>query len=65
MKIRFHSRRIFFGWTIVVALGLTTIVSYGTMSYAFGVLLAPIAQEQGWSRASRSAAWSIGLGAAS
>ena len=54
-------RPIFFGWAIVGALGLTTIVSYGTTSYAFGVLLAPISEDQGWSRAALSGAYSLGI----
>ncbi len=49
------------GWILVGALGLTTIVSYGTTSYAFGVLLAPISDDQGWSRASLSGAYALGI----
>ncbi len=59
--IETRRRPIFFGWTIVGALGLTTIVSYGTTSYAFGVLLAPIAEDQGWSRAALSGAYALGI----
>ncbi|HEX2988395.1 MAG TPA: MFS transporter [Chloroflexota bacterium] len=54
-------RPVFFGWTIVGALGITTIVSYGTTSYAFGVLLAPVAEDQGWSRAAISGAYALGI----
>ena len=54
-------RPVFFGWKIVGALGLTTIISYGTTSYAFGVLLAPIAENQGWSRAALSSAYALGI----
>ncbi len=54
-------RPIFFGWAIVGALGLTTIVSYGTTAYAFGVLLAPIAEDRGWSRAALSGAYALGI----
>jgi len=35
----------------VVALGLLTIVTYGACFYAYGVLIAPIAAETGWSQA--------------
>ena len=56
-----HRRPVFFGWTLVGVLGITTIVSYGTTAYAFGVLLAPIAQSQGWSRASLSGAYALGI----
>ncbi len=54
-------KSIFFGWMIVGALGLTTIVSYGTTSYAFGVLLAPVAEDQGWSRAALSGAYALSI----
>ena len=40
--------RPYYGWTLVAALGLTTIVSYGTTQYLFGVLLVPIQRETGW-----------------
>src|SRR5947209_18763231 len=40
---------------------LTVVVSYGTLFYAFGVLVVPIHHELGWSRATISAAFSIAL----
>lgn len=54
-------RRIFYGWYLVVGLGLTTIVSYGVTQYLFGVLVVPIHAELGWSRAQISGAYSVGL----
>lgn len=59
--LRTRREPIFFGWTIVGVLGLTTIVSYGTTSYAFGVLLAPVAGDQGWSRASLSGGYALAI----
>jgi len=59
--LEIRRRPIFFGWIIVGALGLTTIVSYGTTSYAFGVLLAPIVEDQGWSRAALSGAYALSI----
>ncbi|HLQ62918.1 MAG TPA: MFS transporter [Candidatus Acidoferrales bacterium] len=53
--------RLFYGWILVVALGLTTIVSYGTTQYLFGVLVVPIHQELGWSRAAISGAYSTSI----
>jgi sugar phosphate permease len=54
-------RRPFFGWYLVVGLGVTTIVSYGISQYLFGVLLVPIQNDLHWSRATISGAFSLGL----
>jgi MFS family permease len=61
MSIQSHRKPVFFGWTLVGTLGVTTIISYGTTAYAFGVLLEPIAQDQGWSRAALSGAYALGI----
>jgi len=50
--------RPFYGWTIVIALGVTTILSYGTNQYLFGLLVEPLAREFGWDRASIALAYS-------
>ena len=50
--------RFFYGWTIVVALGVTTIVSYGTNQYLFGLLVDPVSREFGWDTASIGLAYS-------
>jgi MFS family permease len=52
--------RPYYGWVLVVVLGLTTVVSYGTTAYAFGVLVVPIGQEMGWSRGELSGAFALG-----
>lgn len=49
------------GWSIVIALGLTTIVSYGTTPYLFGVLEVPLATTFAWSRAELSGAHALSL----
>ena len=54
-------RRTYYGWYLVVGLGVTTIVSYGITQYLFGVLLVPIHAEMGWSRGQISGAYAIGL----
>jgi len=46
---------------LVVALGVTTIISYGCSQYLFGVLVLPVSKELGWDRASLSGAFSLGL----
>lgn len=50
-----------FDWSLVVALGLTTIISYGTTYYLFGVLVVPIAADTGWNRATILAAYSASI----
>ncbi len=54
-------RRIYRGWPIVTALGLITIVSYGTTQYLFGVLVDPVTRTLGGSRAQIASAYSIAL----
>jgi MFS family permease len=49
------------GWVLVWALGVTTIVSYGTTVYLYGVLVVPMQRELGWSRTLISGALSLGL----
>jgi MFS family permease len=53
--------RLYYGWVMVVALGVTTIVSYGSSQYLFGVLVLPVTGELQWDRASLSGAFSLGL----
>lgn len=48
----------YYGWRIVVALGITTIVSYGTSQYLFGLLVEPLVRDFGWSHAGIGAAYS-------
>lgn len=49
------------GWSMVLALGCTTILSYGTTQYLFGVLEVPLATTFAWSRASLSGAYALSL----
>lgn len=53
--------RLFYGWVLVWVLGVTTIVSYGTTQYLFGVLVLPIERELGWDRTTIAGAYSLGL----
>jgi len=52
-------RRMYYGWVLVWALGITTVVSYGTTQYLFQVLVVPIQHDFGWSRAQISGAYSL------
>ncbi len=49
------------GWSVVIALAITTIVSYGTTQYLFGVLEVPLATTFAWSRAELSGAYALSL----
>jgi MFS family permease len=60
--VRFAAeRKRYYGWTLVVALGVITIVAYGTVQYFFGVLVVPIQAELGWSRGDLALAYSTAL----
>lgn len=52
---------IYYGWYLAMALGITTIISYGTSQYLFGLLLVPWVQAFGWSRADLSGVYSLGI----
>jgi MFS family permease len=56
--IRFSSRP---PWRIVWALSVTQIVSWGSLFYAFSVLLEPIERDTGWARDSIVGAFSLSL----
>ena len=45
----------------MVVLGITTIISYGTTQYLFGVLVVPIDATFHWGRATISGAYALGL----
>jgi MFS family permease len=49
----------YYGWRLVWGLGLTTVISYGTTQYLFGVLVVPVQAETGWSRGAISGAYSL------
>ncbi len=57
-----HPRRTpYYGWVLMVVLGITTIISYGTTQYLFGVLVVPLDATFRWGRASISGAYTLGL----
>jgi MFS family permease len=53
-------RGLYYGWLLVATLGITTIISYGTSYYLFGVLVVPVDKDLGWSRAGVSGAYALG-----
>lgn len=52
---------VYYGWTLLVGLGIITIIAYGTIQYTFGVLVVPVGQEVGWSRTELSLSYSIAV----
>ncbi|MBX3453563.1 MFS transporter [Ferrovibrio sp.] len=49
------------GWPLVIALSVAQLVSWGSIFYAFAVLLEPMEAELGWSRPLLNAGLSMGL----
>jgi MFS family permease len=56
--------RPYYGWVLVVGLGVITVIVYGTVQYFFGVLVVPVGGEMGWSRAELSLSYSTSLAVA-
>ncbi len=53
--------RPYYGWRLVLTLGVTETVSWGILYYSFTVFLAPMEADLGWSRAATSGAFSVAL----
>src|SRR5206468_4593063 len=51
-----------FPWTLVLALALAQLVAWGTLFYAFAIIMTPMGAELGWSKATMNGALSVGLG---
>src|SRR6266513_1995613 len=50
-----------YGWLVVATLAVTVTVSYGVLTYAFGIVLVPMQRELGWSRIELAGAFSLAL----
>ncbi len=48
-------------WRIVSALSITHLISYGTLFYAFALLIEPMERDLGWSKTDLTAAFSLAL----
>jgi predicted MFS family arabinose efflux permease len=48
-------------WRFVSAISITQLISYGTLLYAFALLIEPMEKELGWSKAALTAAYSMAL----
>lgn len=53
--------RYYYGWTLVVVLALTELVSYGVLYYPFTNFIEPMQTELGWSRGEISGAFSLAM----
>jgi MFS family permease len=52
---------LYYGWVLVVMLGITETISWGILNYAFTVYLAPMQADLGWSRGDLTGAFSVSL----
>jgi MFS family permease len=52
---------VYYGWVLVITLGVTETISWGVLYYAFAVYLAPMQAELGWSRGDMTGAFSLAL----
>jgi MFS family permease len=57
--VRLFGRDLYYGWPLVVVLGITETTSWGILYYAYSVLVVPMQAELGWSRAAVTGAFSI------
>jgi MFS family permease len=51
--------RLYYGWVLVGVLGVSATISYGILTYAFAVFIAPMQAELGWSKAAITGAFSL------
>jgi MFS family permease len=49
------------GWRVVAALGVVTVIAYGSTQYLFSLIVRPVAADLGWSHAQIDGAYSWGL----
>jgi len=50
---------LYYGWALIAVLGITATLSYGILSYAFGVFIGPMGEELGWSHTEITGAFSL------
>jgi len=50
--------RFFYGWIVLIACFLTSMMASGTMM-AFGVFINPLAENMGWSHSARSCSYAL------
>src|SRR5712691_1600566 len=52
---------LYYGWVLVVTLGITETITWGILYYGFTVFLPAMEADLGWSRGEMSGAFSLGL----
>ncbi|MFN8635174.1 MAG: MFS transporter [Chloroflexota bacterium] len=52
-------RGLYYGWVLVVTLGITETITWGIVYYSFSVFLPPMERDLGWSRGQMSGALSV------
>jgi MFS family permease len=52
---------LYYGWVLILTLGVTETISWGVLYYAFTVYLAPMEAELGWSRGDMTGAFALAL----
>ena len=52
---------LFYGWVLVIMLGITQTITWGILYYGFTVMLPVLEAEQGWSRGQMSGAFSLAI----
>jgi MFS family permease len=53
--------RLYYGWWLMLVLGVTETISWGVLNYAFVVYLTPMEADLGWSRGDMTGAFSLAL----
>ena len=53
--------RVTYAWALIFSLGVTELVSWGVLIYAFSVFLVPMRDELGWTDAELSGAYALGV----
>lgn len=59
--LHLSGKKLYYGWVLMIVLGITTIISYGTTQYLFGILVVPISTDLHWDRASVSGVYALCL----
>src|SRR5437868_11148169 len=54
-------RRPYYGWVLVITLGITETITWGILYYAFAVFLPVMERELGWSRGEMSGALALAV----
>ncbi len=61
MKALSPTRGLYYGWVLVVTLGITETITWGILYYGFTVLMPAMEADLGWSRGEMSGAFSLGI----